>query len=124
MKKSSWMLVLLIWILVWAVPGMAEDRKTSTGDKKEPASVGESIGSTARQVVDDSKETYQETKDVVVKTYREVVEDIKKSVKEAKEDGAKTVEDIKKGYQKKEPPEETRAAEKAVPRKDSSAKDD
>ena len=93
-KRLFWIVWMTAWVVLAVIgPGAAEE-------KKESASPGEAIGEAARQVTEDSKEAYHETKDAVVKTSKEVFEGAKKAFQEAKGAGGKAVKDVKSGFTK------------------------
>ncbi|MFZ1986022.1 MAG: hypothetical protein WAU91_16515 [Desulfatitalea sp.] len=98
MKRFIYMMLAIVWVAaaVVASPCAAEE-------KKESPSVGEAVGSSARQVADDSKTAYQETKETIVKVSKDVVQGAKNAFQEAKESGTHVAEDVKAGFTKEQP---------------------
>lgn len=84
---------LIVFSLLLAAVGAAD------GPPKTK-STGGAIGSTVRQIVDDSKAIFKETKKVVVQTGEQIAEEAKATYKKTKQAGARSAEDIRKGYQK------------------------
>jgi hypothetical protein len=110
MKKFIYTILAIVWVAVAVVsPCTAEE-------KKESPSVGEAVGSSARQVTDDSKTVYLETKEAIVKVSKDVVQGAKNAYHEAKEAGSHVAEDVKAGFNKEQPSKECapRNAEKAA----------
>jgi hypothetical protein len=94
MKRFIYTMLAIVWVAVGvASPCAAEE-------KKESPSVGEAVGSSARQVADDSKTAYKETKEAVVKVSKDVVQGAKSAFKEAKESSTHLAEDVKAGFTK------------------------
>lgn len=93
---TKWIILIVsaLWLTVTAVGVCAAEEKA-----KEP-SAGESIGQAARQIGDDSKKAYQDTKEEAVKTSKDIAEESKKAYQEARDAGIKMVDDVKKGFEK------------------------
>ncbi len=86
-------LALIVFSLLLAAVGAADE-------PSKPKSTGEAIGGTVRQIVDDSKAIFKETKKTVVQTGKQIAEEAKETYKKTKQAGGRTAEDIREGYQK------------------------
>ena len=70
------------------------------GEQKQEQSLGEAIGSSARQVADDSTATYHDAKAAVIKMSDDVARDAKKVFQDTKSAGEQVAKDVKSGYHK------------------------
>lgn len=74
----------------------------AAGETKPAESMGQKIGSAARQVVDQSKSAYHEVKKAAKETGKEIYQGAKKGVKAAKETGQEIATDVKSGFTKED----------------------
>jgi len=92
MKTLTAMGLVLVWLAV-ALPCAA-------GDAKQDESVGQKIGKTTRQIVDESKKAFHDIKDAGKETGKQIYQGAKKGAKAAKETGKEVAREVKNGFKK------------------------